>query len=190
MFLFITDCIKYNYNNSKTKNVDITIDNNSFIYSNGFKRTNIPIHNIIAIMYGPQTTTFKNVTKCKPWLVCSFILENRTYDFEFKRFMDIMAIQYMFKKNNPECYIENKKIISYHFGKMVNRDKGNDTYLKWFNSIRYKNTPNIPYNTECPICLDTIDIDKQYILNCRHNYHEECIGLVNNHLCPICRSSF
>ena len=73
---------------------------------------------------------------------------------------------------------------------MVNRDKGNDTYLKWFNSIRYKNTPNIPYNTECPICLDTIDIDKQYILNCRHNYHEECIGIVNNHLCPMCRVPF
>ena len=98
MFLFITDCIKYNYNNSKTKNVDITIDNNSFIYNNGFKRTNIDIKDIIAIMYGPQTITFKNVTKCKPWLVCSFILANRTYDFEFKRFIDIMGIQYMFKK--------------------------------------------------------------------------------------------
>ena len=190
MFLFITECIKYNYNNGKNKPVDITIDDNNFTYSNGFKRTTIQLKNIIGLSYGPRTTTFNNVNKCKPWLICSFILRNRTYDFEFKRFMDIMSLQYILKKYNPLCHIEKKETISYYFKKMIHRDKDNNTnnYCQWFKTIKYSNVT--PYNHECPICLDNIPVDNQHILRCKHNYHPECIELVNNHLCPMCRKPF
>lgn len=47
----------------------------------------------------------------------------------------------------------------------------------------------------CPICLESMDGDKIYILNCNHLYHIECFNRyivhdyteLNTISCPLCR---
>jgi hypothetical protein len=43
---------------------------------------------------------------------------------------------------------------------------------------------------ECSICLESIKNENQYILQCRHIFHKECIVYVCNQLCPLCRKPF
>jgi hypothetical protein len=43
---------------------------------------------------------------------------------------------------------------------------------------------------ECSICLESIKNENQYILQCRHIFHKECLVYVNNQLCPLCRKPF
>jgi hypothetical protein len=42
----------------------------------------------------------------------------------------------------------------------------------------------------CSICLDNIDtFSSKKTLECEHTFHKQCLKLLTNHLCPICRSS-
>lgn len=47
-------------------------------------------------------------------------------------------------------------------------------------------------NDNCAICLDKLDINKKYILNCSHSFHIDCIIEVfrrGDGKCPICRDN-
>ena len=49
-----------------------------------------------------------------------------------------------------------------------------------------------PINSECPICLESIDKKKRFTLHCGHTFHANCMKqYINsdnyNHLCPLCR---
>ncbi len=43
---------------------------------------------------------------------------------------------------------------------------------------------------ECSICLDDLDAEQSYTLNCTHTYHRDCITkwLHTTPNCPLCRS--
>ena len=78
----------------------MSINKDLITYYNKNKKTHIRIDDIIGIIYGPKTYTFQNVKKCKPWLTLSFILRNRTYDFQMNKYMDILLIRNFIKKIN------------------------------------------------------------------------------------------
>lgn len=188
MYHSFKDCKKFNYRNGLEKNVELSINRNTITYYNRSKKTHININNIIGISYGPKTHTFTLVKKCKPWLTMSFILKNRTYDFQVEKFMNIITIRNIIKKFYPNCYIETADFINKKFKKMLHKDKDpNQNYKEWLNYIIDSNNNLIPFNIECPICLDVITKNDNFILKCRHNYHEECIKMVTDKKCPMCR---
>ena len=42
-------------------------------------------------------------------------------------------------------------------------------------------------NTDCPICLNRIDIDNYVVLPCAHNFCFSCLNQQRKHECAICR---
>lgn len=51
-------------------------------------------------------------------------------------------------------------------------------------------TKKILEENECPICLEKIDCEKNYIItDCGHRFHSKCIfeSMKKNNKCPICR---
>lgn len=47
------------------------------------------------------------------------------------------------------------------------------------------NPPSLPYNEECPFCLD----EGGSILKCLHQVHVKCLMMANKLVCPICNDS-
>ena len=48
---------------------------------------------------------------------------------------------------------------------MFNKDKNNDmTYREWLKQIQQSHNNLVPYNNECPICLENIEIQDRFIL--------------------------
>lgn len=41
--------------------------------------------------------------------------------------------------------------------------------------------------TECPICLDTIELSSKQITPCNHVFHKACLSQIRSNTCPICR---
>ena len=66
MYQYYSNIKKFNYKNGIEKNVDLSINKDLITYYNKNKKTHIRIDDIIGIIYGPKTYTFKNVKKCKP----------------------------------------------------------------------------------------------------------------------------
>ena len=184
--LYLTDCIKFNYSNSKSKPITLIINKEKIVYNN----KTILLKDIIGIIYGPNTTTYKYVKICKPWLTISIILDWRTYDFQLSNFNDILSLFTFIKKLKLNIFLPKKSNVSEHFKQLIFNNKPNDiNYREWFNNIKESNNI-IPYNNECPICLELINLNSSTILKCRHNYHTNCIALIQKKECPLCRLPF
>lgn len=191
MYHCFKNCKKFNYKNGIEKDVDISINSNIITYYSKNKKKHIKINKIIGLVYGPKTHTFINVKQCKPWLTISCILPDRTYDFQLDRFMNVLVMRNFIKKHNPICNLDNIKKINHNYRLMLNRDKDiSMTYRDWIRRIQDSHNNLIPYNNECPICLENIKESDNFILKCRHNYHKECIILVMDKKCPVCREIY
>ena len=191
MYHSFINCKKFNYKNGIDKDIYISINKHQISYYNKSKKKDINMSDIIGFVYGPKTYTFKKVKKCKPWLTFSVILQDRTYDFQMNKYIDIILIRNFIKKHNPLCNLDNIKKINHNFRLMLNRDKDISlTYREWINNIQDSHNNLIPYNNECPICLDIIEKKDEFILQCRHNYHKNCILMVVDKKCPVCREIY
>ena len=187
MVLYFTDCIKFNYSNSKSKPITLIINQEKIAYN---QNKSINLKDIIGIIYGPNTTTYKYVKICKPWLTISIILDWRTYDFQLSNFNDIISLFTFIKKLKLNIFLPKKSNVSEYFKKLILNHKPNDIdYRQWFKTIK-DNANILPYNNDCPICLEKININNSTLLKCGHNYHPNCISLIQKKECPLCRLPF
>lgn len=89
--------IKYNYNNKSYRECNILVEGNKIFYN---RRNNfiLELKNVVGIIYGPLTCTwkYKNFLK-QPYLCISFISHKRTYDFKFKTIMDLKLFLFQVK---------------------------------------------------------------------------------------------
>jgi uncharacterized protein with PIN domain len=44
------------------------------------------------------------------------------------------------------------------------------------------------YNSECPICFDSLDMKLHLPFNCNHSVCLECNDSLENRECPLCRA--
>ena len=117
--LYLTDCIKFNYSNSKSKPITLIINKEKIVYNN----KTILLKDIIGIIYGPNTTTYKYVKICKPWLTISIILDWRTYDFQLSNFNDILSLFTFIKKLKLNIFLPKKSNVSEHFKQLIFNNK-------------------------------------------------------------------
>lgn len=57
------------------------------------------------------------------------------------------------------------------------------------NHIRMKNENKLDknYNNECCVCFESIDNENRVYIKCRHSICIECIKMIINNKCPLCR---
>ena len=212
---------KFNYKNSYARSSEITVEfyrtrqhsnrtgeredklkSISYVKRNGNK---VAITNIIGIVYGTQTTTFNNVKDCNPWLCVSLIKLDRTYDFQFDHYYELIWFLYKTKRiyhNIPEsrpmkiyeCLLKNKKNLDETYrdffkrlSEIVNEDIFQNIFRK---RVKLKNCE------ECSICLDQI-VHLRQLKCCTHNFCKDCIirwakerrQIKQPVNCPLCRKS-
>lgn len=199
--------IKYNYKNSESKKSCITLElkkstkqlDNIYYHSrtNPYKK----ISNIVGIVYGTRTTTFRRVNYCVPWLCASIILKTRTYDFQFNNYCELIWFLYYTSTKygkNPSygLPIKIRETCMNHTITLY------ETYVQYFrrivNIIQYTKLHNI-YNLvleqyECPICLE---MQKPCVITkqCNHIFCKKCFNkhvhfsnkCNSNIKCPLCR---
>ena len=84
----------------------------------------------------------------------------------------------------------NVKILNMNNQFSVYSKESNNNCIDAKNHIISIFTKKILKENECPVCLDKIDIEKNYtITDCGHRFHTNCLlkSLENNNKCPICR---
>lgn len=84
------------------------------------------------------------------------------------------------------------------YSKKKKNNKLNKIIDSYFNYIKNKNYNNI--NNECPICFDNINNSDSIVLECNHQFHNNCLKNLIIHNCkneynnifncPICRKEY
>ena len=201
------DVIKYNYKNSQKRHSSLCLKFNrsarklvSFYYKsrNGKQKQ---ITNMIGIIYGTRTTTFKNVNDCAPWLCISVIKIDRTYDFQFKQHYELIWFLYHTNITYNHGIKQSLPLASYKASLKIPINS-NENYVVYFSRLliylkymEYRKIYKIlPQSVECSICLDTIS-PSIILKRCKHKFCKSCI---DNHIeystkhtnklaCPLCR---
>ena len=196
------DIIKFSYKKSVPRSTSIQLilqesDEQKDIiikYKNkytGYTR----LYGIIGVIHGTQTSTFRNVTDCKPSLCLSFILKSRTYDFQFTDKQDyIIFMSYMHTFLFPNT-INIDIILNFQQNCNNYSKKSSETYVEYFNRIVYQNK-YIKYNekNDCPICLEQT-FENIKLSTCEHifckscftKWSKNCLQIRSYVTCPICR---
>jgi len=202
------DVIKYNYKNSAARSSTLTLEfsnpeqNMVGIYYTGKRGKSKKIANILGIVFGTRATTFAHVKECKPWLCISIIRPDRTFDFQFNHYYELIWFLYHTNRHYHDTWhrmpMQIYKISQY------NNIKKNETYVTYFYRLldcltlkefeKIYQKLNSTEHHDCPICLDTKDNTVQ-LKTCKHIFCKECIDQLivsslknNNQLkCPLCR---
>lgn len=90
-----------------------------------------------------------------------------------------------------ECIVPKIKKMVQSIKRCLRRNSNNQNIIQNNYFSMFKSNTN-PINSECPICLETIDKKKLFTLHCGHTFHANCMKqYINsdnyNHLCPLCR---
>ena len=196
------DVIKYNYSNGRSNMRNLCIQNGRITCIKRGCCGSYELHNVIGLVHGPVTTTFKNKLEKKmlvvPYLCLSFIAQNRTYDYQF---LSIESLKLFLEETYnilPPGNITWKRLHYYtteyidfciqviesnRINYMADGIKAwNDSLIRYRwdinNNSPYNNSmvyPGTIINSDCCICItDFIDKDLCYKLPCGHGLHMEC----------------
>ena len=86
----------------------------------------------------------------------------------------------------------NVKIISNNSLFLIYSSENDEDILKTKNYISTIINKKILEENECPICLEKIDFEKDFVTTkCKHRFHFSCLqkSLKNNNSCPVCRET-
>lgn len=65
-----------------------------------------------------------------------------------------------------------------------------DIYKLYIENNNFDSIKKLYVSDQCSICLDPIFGLESIILDCDHNFHNECLSKIKQKKCPLCRVSF
>ena len=139
---------------------------------------------VISICCAPLLCFLCFITLAIYDILIKYIIKN-CVQFAKKNKYCICCMKHTTRNNQINYYIEN----TYY-----EKNKKETSFYHTFISIYGKvNRNKTPINTECPICLDSIEKD-MCILHCNHAYHTKCMKEYMNNdnynqQCPLCRKT-
>ena len=195
------DVIKYSYRKSIPRKTKLQLlinktNRNKYMYIHYSKKYNKPklIDNIIGIIFGTRTRTYKKIIQCKPWLCISIVREDRTYDFEFKLFGELIYFLIEMKYFFPDL-INISKIREFRQQCILIEKQVSETFVNYFNRLYFDSVYKRQFEAnECPVCLEN-QSDNIKLAACDHIFCNQCFvkwsaSCLSRHsriTCPLCR---